>query len=93
MVTGAAVGPAAAPWKSLNLSKLNNNDQNTRERFGPMSKTSGPGQGGLGQVGGNAAVTIAENRRQRCYKDDDSEDLEEASHLLSIDDFAPNFLS
>ena len=33
-------------------------------------------------------------RRQRCYRDEDAEeDLEEASRLLSIDDFAPNFTS
>ena len=79
-------GPTAATWKSLNLSKLNNTDQNTRERFGPLNKASVP-------AGGSGAVAAAENRRQRCYKDDDSEEFEEASHMLSIDDFAPNFLS
>lgn len=55
--------------------------------------TRGPQNLGLGATTNHPQV---ENRRQKCYKDDDNQhddDLEEASRLLSLDDFAPNFVS
>ena len=82
------------PWKSLNLSKLNAPDQNTRDRFAPTLGTAIPGGSGQQQ----AMVKTAENRRQKCYNNDGAQeelddDLEEASRLLTLDDFAPNFIS
>ena len=79
------------PWKSLNLSKLNAPDQNTKERFAP---TLGSGASGIQQAMGK----VAEKRRQKCYNNDGAQeelddDLEEASRLLTLDDFAPNFIS
>ena len=79
-----------APWKSLNLSKLNpDHHQNTR--VVPISGSSKPTNLGLGQGG----KTIAGNRRQKGYNNDGEpdDDLEEASRILTLDDFDPNFTS
>ena len=92
------------PWKSLNLSKLNPADpQNTGAKFMPV--TNGGGGGGavpsqqqqtLTSLGSQQNMaTTAVNRRKRGYNNDcgQEDDLEEASQLLTIDDFDPNFIS
>ena len=83
------------PWKSLNLSKLNNPDQTgpSGTRFAPLN-IGGGAAAAANKLPGQGTSTTNMGRRQRCYRDEDAEeDLEEASRLLSIDDFAPNFTS